>query len=979
MAAGRVEIIGGAFYEPILTMIPSRDRLGQIRMYSQWLEGRLGGRVRGMWIPERVWEQALTSDVSAAGIQYTVLDDFHFRNAGLSEERLYGYYVTEDDGRTLSIFPGSERLRYLIPFRDPHETVDYLRGIAAQHPDAVAVFGDDGEKFGTWPGTHKHCYQDGWLKRFFDALSANRDWLKATTLSDAVDHVPPTGKIYLPDCSYREMTEWSLPVTQQLAYESAIHDLEHDQRWPRIKPFVRGGFWRNFKVKYPEANEMYSRMMMVSRRLEQAEQSGVKGDDFDWARRELYRGQCNCSYWHGAFGGIYLPHLRNAVYNHLIAADNLLDKATANGRRNGHVEAAVDDYNFDARQEVRLVNDKLFALLAPALGGQLYELDVRSICHNVLATLSRRPEAYHRKVLAGPSAGGDGCSSIHDRVVFKQVGLDRLLRYDRYPRKSLVDHFYDNDTPLAAVVTGDAMERGDFASGLYEAKLRKSPDRIQVLLAKQGNAWGIPLKITKGVTLGSSASALEIAYLVEGIPPEAQFHFGVEFNFAGMPAGADNRYYYDAEGSRLGQLGAELDLREAKTLGLVDEWLGLDILLELDRPSDVWAFPVGTVSQSESGIELVHQSVVVQPHWLIRGDANGRWSVVMRLSLDAGRAERRSGADAHGRRRRETATQADCGDGPNGPAVVLRRLKSDCRQLWTFLSDRFRDVPFCRPKRTQPPLCVALEFEVQPAAELFRGNLATRICYLLIDFRSAPLQRRLIEIQDPDRFRRGAVISLAGKHVPRFRVAEPGFAICVQRRDGDGIVLTSRVPAGCRPPLGSLGATIQHVAVVQSQFGVTVSRLDVFNVSVVLIHPDFAITTEITLLLQKGLLHGLLNRLRGASAFYPRSRFQPSHRFARCRRSRKQMGQTRSRLAFRLVRIEVLHRPTRATQRPARTPGPASRVLPGREGRCAVPVRPDWSPRWDRPAMADAGGSGRPRQSSSPSRNMAAVISVCNV
>ena len=41
-AGGRVEIIGGAFYEPILTMIPSRDRLGQIQTYTQWLERRLG-------------------------------------------------------------------------------------------------------------------------------------------------------------------------------------------------------------------------------------------------------------------------------------------------------------------------------------------------------------------------------------------------------------------------------------------------------------------------------------------------------------------------------------------------------------------------------------------------------------------------------------------------------------------------------------------------------------------------------------------------------------------------------------------------------------------------------------------------------------------------------------------------------------------------------------------------------------------------
>jgi alpha-amylase len=646
VAAGRVEILGGAFYEPILTMIPSRDRQGQIQMYSEWLERRLGGAIRGMWIPERVWEQALTSDVSRAGIQYTVLDDFHFRNAGLSEERLHGYYVTEDDGRTLSIFPGSERLRYLIPFRDPHEIVEHLRQVAAEHPQAVAVFGDDGEKFGTWPGTHKHCYQDGWLRRFFDALSENRQWLQSTTLAEAVDHVPPLGKIYLPDCSYREMTEWSLPVTQQLAYESAVHELEHDQRWPQIKPFVRGGFWRNFKVKYPEANEMYSRMMMVSRRLEQAERAGAGGEDFHWARRELYRGQCNCSYWHGAFGGIYLPHLRNAVYNHLIAADNLLDKALLHGQRNGHVEATVDDYNFDARQEVCLLNDKLVALLAPAAGGQLYELDVRSICHNALATLNRRPEAYHRKVLAGPSGDGSDCASIHERVVFKQAGLDRLLRYDRYPRKSLVDHFYDNDIELPAVVAGDALERGDFAGGLYDAKLRKNSDKIQVQMTKQGNAWGIPFKITKGVTLESGSSVLEIAYRLEGLPPDAELHFAVEFNFAGMPSGADDRYFRADDGSQLGHLGAELDLYDAASLDLVDEWLGLDVRLDLGAPTMIWTFPVGTVSQSESGIELVHQSVAVLPHWRVRPDAEGRWSVQLRLALETERAEKRRPAVA---------------------------------------------------------------------------------------------------------------------------------------------------------------------------------------------------------------------------------------------------------------------------------------------------------------------------------------------
>ncbi len=56
---GQIEIIGGAFFEPILAMIPGRDRIGQIRSYTRWLQNRLGATVRGMWIPERVWEQSL--------------------------------------------------------------------------------------------------------------------------------------------------------------------------------------------------------------------------------------------------------------------------------------------------------------------------------------------------------------------------------------------------------------------------------------------------------------------------------------------------------------------------------------------------------------------------------------------------------------------------------------------------------------------------------------------------------------------------------------------------------------------------------------------------------------------------------------------------------------------------------------------------------------------------------------------------------
>jgi len=638
VAIGRIEIIGGAYYEPILSMIPPRDRVGQIGSYTRWLENRLNCQVRGMWMPERVWEQNMTTDLVAAGIQYTMLDDFHFKNAGLSEDQLHGYYLTEDDGNLLAVFPDSEPLRYLIPFGSPQEVIDYLGRIAHNQPGAIAMFGDDGEKLGAWPQTKKHVYEDGWLVRFFDLLSANQSWIQCSTPSEALESLPPVGKIYLPEGSYREMTEWVLPAEQLAEYAQVRREFEHDPRWPRISRFVRGGFWRNFKVKYPEANEMYSRMMMVSRRLQSLVEGGARGELIDQARTALYRGQCNCSYWHGAFGGVYLPHLRNAIFNQLIAADNLLDRAS--GRTEPWVEATADDYNFDGRQEVQLASNKLLALVAPSRGGHLYELDVRSICHNLGATLTRRPEAYHRKVLAGADGRND-VAGISDQVVFKQAGLDQRLQYDAYPRKSLLDHFFDNETTLPAIIQGDAPERGDFLQRPYEAKLRRKPNRMQVQLSAQGVALGQALKITKGLTLEAGSSILEIAYLIEGLPADRPLHFGVEFNFAGLPSGADDRYFYGDDHQRLGHLGSHLDLSDVRELGLVDEWLGIDVGLSMSRPAGVWTYPVESVSMSEGGFELVHQSVVVLPHWFIQADADGRWAMTMNLNIDTSLAESR--------------------------------------------------------------------------------------------------------------------------------------------------------------------------------------------------------------------------------------------------------------------------------------------------------------------------------------------------
>ncbi|WP_435016110.1 alpha-amylase/4-alpha-glucanotransferase domain-containing protein [Tundrisphaera sp. TA3] len=651
--SGRVEILGGGFFEPILTMIPHRDRVGQIRAFGDYLEEVFGVRPRGMWIAERVWEQHLVSALAEAGIEYTVLDDFHFQRAGVDESEMRGFFLTEEDGHLLKVFPISERLRYLIPFSEPHACYEHLRRIAAERPDSVVVFADDGEKFGVWPETHQHVYSNGWLRRFCDMIAGNRDWLEPTTFAQAVETTLPMGKVYLPDSSYREMTEWVLPALRQSAHQDAVKRATDHPSAEQVLPFLRaGGFWRNFKAKYAESDEMYARMLGLSARLEQLTKQGEADPDFlDVARQELYRGQCNCTYWHGAFGGLYLPHLRNAIYRHLIAAHNALDEAE--GKAGPRVSLDVADFNLDARQEVRLENDRLVAFVRPAQGGHIYELDVRQATTNVLATLERRPEVYHGTIAAAATAATDdydGPPSILKKVVLKQEGLDRLLVYDRQPRKALVDHVYPLDVTLDDLVACRDVERGDFAAGTHSARVHRSADQVSVVMERPGRADGHPIRIRKTLALKAGESAIDVHYALEDLPEGVPIRFAVEINLAAMAGHAHDRYYSDPSGQRLGMLDARLDLADQDGVALTDEWLDIDVGLNWSKPGGLWCFPIETVSQSESGFEGVYQSSAVIPHWVVTADADRRWEVRIRWTLDTPRVVAlASGASASGR------------------------------------------------------------------------------------------------------------------------------------------------------------------------------------------------------------------------------------------------------------------------------------------------------------------------------------------
>jgi alpha-amylase len=302
----------------------------------------------------------------------------------------------------------------------------------------------------------------------------------------------------------------------------------------------------------------------------------------------------------------------------------LLDEAE--GITGPRVSLEVADYNLDARQEVKLENDHLIALVRPAQGGHVYELDVRHNKANVLATLDRRPEAYH----AGVASGAGGPYESSKRV----EGLNERLVYDRHPRKALVDHVYPIDVRLEDLIACRDVDRGDFATGAYLSKVVRQDDHVVLVMERPGWADGHAIEVRKTIRLDEGSPTLEIRYELEELPEGVPIRFAVEFNLAGMAGRADDRYYADADGRRLGMLDSRLDLATASSLSLTDEWLDLGVDLAWSVPAGVWCFPVETVSLNVAQYEGVYQSSSVTPHWVVTADASRRWEVTIRWTLD---------------------------------------------------------------------------------------------------------------------------------------------------------------------------------------------------------------------------------------------------------------------------------------------------------------------------------------------------------
>jgi alpha-amylase len=630
---GQLEMITGGYYEPILAVIPDEDKIGQIKRLTQTIQKEMGVTPQGMWLAERIWEPHLPKFLVEAGVEYITVDDYHFKKVGWREEDLHGYFLTEEEGRVLKVFPGSETLRYIIPFHPPEETLEYLSQLRGS--SRAAIFADDGEKFGIWPYTFHSVYEEGWLERFFQLIGDHLDWIEPMFLGTYANAEKPLGRTYLSCSSYMEMDEWSLPTEAMVEYDKVVERLKGHPDGRAIRRFIKGGFWRNFFAKYPESNDLHKRVLHLREKIKKEKKRHLSENQD--ILLNLYRAQCNDAYWHGVFGGFYLPHLRHALYENLIQAEALYDREIHPKKEWMDLEQL--DLNGDGDEEVILKNSEAVLILS-SQGGSLLEMDDRKKSFNILGTLTRRKEGYHQKLLEGRYQPSEkGTRTIHEIFDLKEKGLDQYLHFDEYRRASFLDHFISDPMDFESFRRCQYHEEGDFIQEPYEIQVRREAGYPQLIFSRLGtlrdNGRRIPIEVEKRFQLSPNRAVLKTTYWItyKG-EKKKRTNFGIEFNINLLAGDAPDRYYeivgYELEDRRLMSLG---ECRDVSEIHLVDAWTGMEVVLKVGRSCHLWRFPIETVSLSESGFERVFQGSCLLCYWPLELEPRGRFEVDVELGI----------------------------------------------------------------------------------------------------------------------------------------------------------------------------------------------------------------------------------------------------------------------------------------------------------------------------------------------------------
>lgn len=584
----QVELLGGAFFEPMLPLIPKTDRIGQIERLTTHLRKSFGRRPRGAWIPESVWDQRIAANLRAGGIEYVFLDAgiFGFQADGIDNRPV----LTEDEGKTLTVFPTAGSLIEGMFEKKPTETISHLRKIADSAGSewaigpVVSLIIDGSDLAFSKEDSEKAI---AWYDQFLDLVVQNADWL----------HVQIPGRIMRTHAPHRRVY-------------AATTGIDHLMRWadPHVAPSsapISGTFagrsFRSVMEAYPESARLYAKMQHTHVLVNQ-----VRGDKYRkmTAREELWRGQSHFAYWHNRFGGVYRSSLRKATYAALIEAE----KTT---RERGIFIPAVSrvDVDLDGNDEILYQGNEINAYIH-RVGGCVFELDYLARNWNYLDTFQRRPEVFHDETT---EAAG----------------------YDRWQRQAFVDHLLVPGQSVEDFARGSREQLCNLTDLVYELEsIDKDHNEVTLVGTCRNDATLAQAVIRKTYRFVKSRIDVEYALSNTGMERiDAELAVETNLSFRSLEAG-DLRIHM-RQGRQRTEISPDTTAAESVSdLQFLDLVNNSTVTINpSDRPH-MWSFPVEAVGILWNRLNWFYQANCVVVRWPLQIDAGEEQSFSYSLRID---------------------------------------------------------------------------------------------------------------------------------------------------------------------------------------------------------------------------------------------------------------------------------------------------------------------------------------------------------
>ncbi|MDD4933034.1 MAG: DUF1926 domain-containing protein [Methylacidiphilaceae bacterium] len=582
VSRNQVELLGGGFYEPILSMIPREDALAQLRKTIAWIQEHFGVTPRGAWLPESVWEPYFPALLAEGGYEYVLLEDSLLERAGLERAELCHPFLTSHLSSTVSLLPISSRLSAEIPFRPLRDIHASLVQLWHRPEPQMLILAQRAEAYGFWPSTFHRFYEEAVLEEWMIYLESQSQRLATQTPSEATIGRWP--RVFLSSGARTDLEGYALPTTASRSYFAVREDLSHRFDADRFFRFLHGGAWQEFLEKYAEANWMHSKMLSLARRLQ-----GIPNADSLACRDRLLAAQEHTPYWHALSGGLFANYLRDAVYRLLLQAEEEIDRIPS-----APPATEMADLDGDREPEVILRTQLCRAIVDPDYGGSLVEMAFLPSHYNVSNTLRRHSQVYPDLPPMEP------VEDWHRRHLFQE-------------------HFVPAETSLAQFEKESYIERGDFVNLPYRVVwLAEEGAARRLLLEREGGIYldqeRRPLRCQKLFEL-EEPDTLRIRYTItneSALPLELLFL--CEANYSFLASEGPGRFV--SLGDERLPCGLLFEKSEIQSWALVDEIRALRWNWTLpDGPCTLWHHPVYTIGYANGEFELNYQGSALGIVW----------------------------------------------------------------------------------------------------------------------------------------------------------------------------------------------------------------------------------------------------------------------------------------------------------------------------------------------------------------------------